>query len=191
MGIRNKFQVLITSLILVPILFGGCKDSSIPLSPAVTTEVPTEVLPEVPTPQTVPLSGYGNSEFGFNVKLPASWDGFSVINSNWEGLRNGDQGDMVVEQGPLIRIVHPDATEEKPRQDIPIMVMTIEQWDHMQAGEWHIGAAPIGPSELGRNSLYVFGLPARYNYAFPEGWEEVEQILQDHSLEPFEPGRVP
>ena len=68
------------------------------------------------------------------------------------------------------------------------MVFTIEQWDRMQAGEWHIGAAPFNPLELGRNGRYVFALPARYNYAFPEGWEEVEQIPQGHPLETFEPG---
>ena len=53
------------------------------------------------------------------------------------------------------------------------MVFTIEQWDQIQRGEWHIGAAPISPLDLGHNSRYVFALPARYNYAFPEGWEEV------------------
>lgn len=71
------------------------------------------------------------------------------------------------------------------------MVFTIEQWDRMQRGEWHIGAAPIGPLELGRNSSYVLALPARYNYAFLEGWEEVEQILQDHPLVTFEPTVMP
>jgi hypothetical protein len=61
----------------------------------------------------------------------------------------------------------------------------------MQSGEWHIGAAPISPLELGHNSRYVFALPARYNYAFPEGWEEVEQILQGQPLVTFEPSVTP
>jgi len=38
--------------------------------------------------------------------------------------------------------------------------------DSLQQEKFHIGAAPINPSELGRNTKYVFALPARYNYAF-------------------------
>ena len=71
------------------------------------------------------------------------------------------------------------------------MVFTITQWDRMQAGEWHVGAAPILPLELGRNSRYVFALPARYNYAFLQGWEEVEQILRENPLMTFEPNGIP
>ncbi|MGB8451919.1 MAG: hypothetical protein WCD89_06255 [Anaerocolumna sp.] len=47
-------------------------------------------------------------------------------------------------------------------------------------------SAPINPCELGRNSQYVFALPARYNYAFPEGFEEVEDIIQSAPLAPTE-----
>lgn len=54
---------------------------------------------------------------------------------------------------------------------------TLEQED------FHIGAAPIGPKELARNSNYVFALPARYNYAFPTGYEEVEKILEGYPLQ--------
>jgi hypothetical protein len=36
---------------------------------------------------------------------------------------------------------------------------------------------------LGRNNRYVFALPARYNFAFPEGYEEVEKILESKPLE--------
>ena len=66
------------------------------------------------------------------------------------------------------------------------MVFTHEQWGRMQQGEFHIGAAPINPSELGRNNAYVFALPARYNFAFPTGYEEVEEILQNNPLEVFD-----
>lgn len=134
---------------------------------------------------------YRNSELGFSFSLPASWGGFSVQNRLWEGAKSGEQGDVVVEQGPLISIVHPRSTTQQPRQDIPIMVFTTAQWQQLQQDEWHIGAAPFNPSELGRNSRYVLALPARYNYAFQEGWEEVEQILQNHPLTTFEPGGVP
>ncbi len=93
----------------------------------------------------------------------------------------------MVQRGPLIGIVHPKSSSQQPRQDIPIMIITIVQWNQLQNEEWHIGAAPIGPLELARNNKYVFALPARYNYAFLEGWEEVEQIVQSHPMVTFEP----
>ena len=134
---------------------------------------------------------YRNSELGFAFSLPSSWECSSIRNSEWEGLKSGDLGDEVVERGPIISIVHPDSTAQHPRQDIPLMVFTIEQWNRLQNDEWHIGAAPIGPSELGRNSQYVVAFPARYNYAFLKGWEEVEQIIQSQPLVMFEPDTIP
>jgi len=47
-------------------------------------------------------------------------------------------------------------------------------------------AAPVGPKELGSNSKYVFALPARYNYEFLEGYEEVEAILESNPLKVIE-----
>lgn len=128
---------------------------------------------------------YVNGEYGFVFSLPESWEGYTVVTEKWEGLPEG--GSDPVETGPLIRIRHPDWRAEAPRQDIPIMVFTVSQWEKLQAGEFHIGAAPVGPSELGRNDEYVFALPARYNYAFPEGWEEVEQILAGNPLQARKP----
>jgi hypothetical protein len=66
------------------------------------------------------------------------------------------------------------------------MVFTRLQWDSLQDEAFHIGAAPIGPSELGRNGRYVFALPARYNYAYPVGFEEVDQILSRQPLTTFD-----
>jgi len=34
-----------------------------------------------------------------------------------------------------------------------------------------------------RNENYVFTIPARYNFAFPTGYEEVEKILESKPLE--------
>jgi hypothetical protein len=86
----------------------------------------------------------------------------------------------------MISIRHPQWTAKNPRQDIPIMIFTITQWDSLQQEKFHIGAAPIGPSELGHNTKYVFALPARYNFAFPTGYEEVESILKSNPLQPIE-----
>lgn len=65
------------------------------------------------------------------------------------------------------------------------MIFTLTQWDLLQQKKFRIGAAPIGPKEIDRNSRFVFALPARYNYAFPTGYEEVEKILESSPLKPF------
>jgi hypothetical protein len=127
--------------------------------------------------------GYKNTQYGFSFSLPISWKAYSIVEDKWEGVAIG--GDIVIEQGPIILIRNPKWTSANPMQDIPIMVFTIKQWDSLQQEKFHIGAAPIGPSELGRNSKYVFALPARYNYAFPTGWEEVDQILKNNPLKAF------
>jgi hypothetical protein len=124
---------------------------------------------------------YKNTQYGFNFVLPTSWDGYSIITSQWEGI--AIDGGTVVETGPMISIRDPKWTEETPRQDIPIMVFSINQWDSLKKEEFHIGAAPVNPTELGRNNVYVFALPARYNFAFPPGYEDVENILAGKPLQ--------
>jgi hypothetical protein len=126
---------------------------------------------------------YKNTQYGFSFKLPADWKGYSIVTTHWEG--NALTDGAVVETGPIISIRDPKWTAETPRQDIPIMVFTHDQWNSLQQEEFHVGAAPVEPTELGRNSEYVFALPARYNYAFPPGFEEVEKILADHPLQTF------
>jgi len=129
---------------------------------------------------------YENKQYGFKFILPGSWEGYDIIIDEWEGLsREEPESSSAVETGPVINIRHPGWTSEDPRQDIPIMVFTLTQWEAMQEGEFHIGAAPVGPKELGRNDKYVFALPARYNYAFPTGYQEVESILESSPLKPL------
>ncbi|MGI5840036.1 MAG: copper amine oxidase N-terminal domain-containing protein [bacterium] len=133
-----------------------------------------------------PISGrivYENNPYGFRFLLPEGWRGYSITQAEWEGAKEG----KTVETGPVISLRHPEWTAEVPRQDIPVMIFTLTQWEAMAQAEFHIGAAPIGPSELGRNSKYVFALPARYNYAFPAGYEEVAEILASDPLQPLEP----
>jgi hypothetical protein len=121
---------------------------------------------------------YVNKEYGFKVTLPVSWKGYKVETNSWEGNDSN-------EKGPLISIQNPKSTTENPYQDIPIMVFTPNQWDEMLRDKFHVGAAPINPSRLTYNNDYVFALPARYNYAFPTGWEEVEKILQNNVVQPL------
>ncbi len=158
-----------------------------PTTTSAASTQPTGVSPTLPPSATSPAASieYRNTEFGFTFTLPASWEGYSIVLQIWEGLNAGVSGDQVVEKGPLVIIRHPAWTSANPRQDIPISVFTLTQWESLSQDKFHIGAAPIGPSELGRNAQYVFALPARYNYAFPPGFEEVESILAGQPLHPF------
>jgi hypothetical protein len=127
---------------------------------------------------------YKNTEYGFSFSLPESWQGYSIITDKWEGQMVKATNSTTV-TGPKILIRHPAWTSANPRQDIPIMIFTPDQWALIQQEKLAIGAAPIGPSELGRNTQYIFALPARYNYAFPIGYEEVAKILEGQPLKAF------
>lgn len=129
---------------------------------------------------------YQNTDYGFNFTLPAGWKGYTIVKEEWTGLAvGGTSSGKVIATGPKLYIRHPQWTTQNPRQDIPIMVFTPEQWNLLQKEQMSVGAAPIAPKELGQNVKYVFALPARYNYAFPIGYEEVEQILSDNPLQAY------
>lgn len=120
---------------------------------------------------------YRNDQYGFMLVLPEDWKGYTVIQDEWRGteVQTGD----VSETGPFISVRNPKWTEKEPYQDIPVYVFTPGQWKLVEDEQLSLGAAPIGPSELGKNEKYIFALPARYNYAFPKGWEEVDEILKN------------
>lgn len=143
-----------------------------------------------PQPQTTSIE-YKNAQYGFCFSLPKSWKGYSIVTDQWRGTPIGDppQGDQTVLTGPLISIRHPKWTSADPHQDIPIMVFTVAQWDALEKDKFSVSAAPIGPSELGRNRRYVFALPPRFDYAFPTGYEEVEQIVAGKPLHSESKGR--
>jgi len=130
---------------------------------------------------------YKNTQYGFDFALPESWKGYTLVTTEWEGLGITDsQSGKIVTAGPQISIRHPLWTSQDPRQDIPLMIFTLDQWASLLKEEFRVGAAPIPPSELGRNVKYVFALPARYNFAFPAGYEEVEDILKGDPLKPMD-----
>jgi hypothetical protein len=135
-----------------------------------------------PAKQTGALIEYRNAQYGFCFSLSESWRGYSIVVDQWQGYTNGPHGIVTVQRGPIVSIRHPQWTAADPRQDIPIMVFTLAQWRSLQHAEFLVSAAGVGPSELGRNRRYVFALPPRYDYAFPNGYEEVEQIVRSHPL---------
>jgi len=150
----------------------------------VTAERILEVSNEL-LKKSLSIIEYKNTQYGFAFSLPLTWQGYSIAGDKWEGEASVQGSDVVVEKGPIIFIRHPQWTKENPRQDIPIMVFTISEWNELQQEKFYLGAAPIYPTELGRNSKYVFALPARYNFAFLPGFEEVDEIFQSKPLKAF------
>ena len=170
-----KKKILKGSVLLLAVTtLAGCAAQS----PSANTPTPT------PTPSSTPSTAtsitYSNTLYGFTFTLPLSWTGYTTVNNSWRGI--DPNTNKTVQSGSLILIRNPLWTAAKKRQDIPIMVFTIGQWDSLIRQEYNVGAAPMPPSELGRNAQFVFALPARYNYAFPTGFEEVDKILQGKPL---------
>ena len=152
--------------------------------------------PANPSPSAAPQSKpqskksvvYVNKQYGFRFYLPEGWKGYAILVDSWKGSRIGNDGADAADQpesGPEISIRHPLWSSNEPRQDIPIMIFTPAQWKLIEDEKLTVGAAPIGPSALGHNAKYVFALPARYNFAFPTGYEEVEKIIASHPLHAF------
>src|SRR3989344_2131130 len=131
---------------------------------------------------------YTNNQYGFSIALPDSWKGYTVLNSQWEG-RDVATGDVTT-TGPKIILRHPGWTTTNPREDMPVMIFTFSQLNRVinekaASDNISVGAAPIPPSVLGQNSKYVIALPARYNFDYKTGFEEVDQLV--HTLKAFEP----
>ena len=192
-NIQLKTIVVVVLIIIVSVVavIAGYVIVSTPPSdvvPPMTTPVQTPVqLPTVPTPEPVSPTAsldYNDSEYGFIFTLPSSWKGYSIVTENWEGNLIDSKNEQTI-KGPKVLIRHPLWTTTVPRQDIPIMVFTLAQWDLITKEKLSVGAAPIQPSELGHNARYVFALPARYNYAFPTGFEEVDTIMQGKPLQAY------
>jgi hypothetical protein len=125
---------------------------------------------------------YRNTKYGFAFSLPQGWKGYTIVMDSWEA---SDAQKGVVERGPIVSIRHPDWTKENPRQDIPIMVFTLRQWDSVEHSDFFMNGAAVRPSELGRNRKYAFALPPRFDDSDLAGLKEVEEILQRGSLRPI------
>ena len=150
----------------------------------------TGVSTTTSTTQSATSVEYRNTQYGFTFSLPTDWKGYSIVTEKWEGfpINTGSASSSTTSSGvygPELLIRNPLWTAKNPRQDIPIMIFTTAQWDSVQQMKLSVGAAPIAPSELGHNATYVFALPARYNYAFQTGYQEVERILAGKPLQAF------
>ena len=184
----NPGRTFFFAIVLVGIVGLPIKAFLGPQEPAYTSSGETRQA-SIPQPISSPgkhagtMIEYRNRQYGFCFSLPQGWRGYSVVVDRWRGYSNSAGGDAVVQQGPLISIRHPQWTLANPRQDFPIMIFTFAQWRSLQHEDFHVSAAPIEPSELGRSRKYVFGLPPRFDWAFPTGYEEGDrpQITSDRS----------
>lgn len=132
---------------------------------------------------------YVSNAYGFTFSLPADWQGYTIVTSTWTGTVEGAcpaKGCPSV-TGPEVLIRNPKWTTADPYQDIPILVFTHSEWNAVSTTSpmLVVSAAPIPPSELGENAKYVFALPPRYDYAYPNGWQEVESIIASNPLRAF------
>lgn len=150
-----------------------------------TEQPPSANAPAASPAQPKSAVVYTNKEYGFTFSLPDSWKGYSIVNGTWNGRPVDAQSSLKPETGPLLSIRHPLWTKENPRQDIPIMIFTMAQWQEVQKEQIAVSAAPIPPAEIGRNAKYVFATPPRFEFAYPTGWQEVVDLLKTHPLQPI------
>ena len=187
MRLRNPGRTITIAIVLAGITYLPTKafpnpPKQVP-APAGQTKPSSSRQPaSTPAKRAGSLIEYRNVQYDFCFSLPESWRGYSLVVGLWEGHSNDPIGDAAIQRGPIISIRHPHWTRAHPRQDIPIMVFTHAQWRALQHEGFHVSPAPIGPSELGSNRRYVFALPPRFDFAFPTGYEEVEQMLKSNPL---------
>jgi hypothetical protein len=125
---------------------------------------------------------YSNTKYGFRFSLPSGWKGYTIVTDQWEA---SDAQKGTVERGPIVHIRHPDWTKENPRQDIPIMVFTLTQWESVEHGDFFISGVAIVPGELGRNRKYAFAVSRHVEESDVAGAKEVNAILQHEPLHPI------
>ena len=126
---------------------------------------------------------YSNPDFGFTFALPDSWKGYSIVNNTWQG--NPLTATSSKQAGPKLLIRNQKWTSALPYEDIPVMVFTVAQWNSYVAGNFSVSAAPILATELGRNNLYVFTFPPRWDFDYSEGYQEAQDIIKSNPLKTF------
>lgn len=120
---------------------------------------------------------YNNDEYGFEITLLGSWEGYSILTESWNGTTLDEKATQ--HQGPKIIIRNPKWSVSQAWQDIPIMVFTKQEWKLIEAKNLNVSAAPVGPSKLGENQKYVFALPPRWvGYDDSLGQDEAQEIAK-------------
>jgi len=147
------------------------------ISPAIAQEedASSKSAPQIPA---APPAFYQNLQYGFCFRPPWS---YYIVGQTWSGTILNAQKTV---SGPELLIRSRGWTQEDPWQDIPIMIFTPSQWKLVEAGKLAVSAAPIGPSELGRTTRYVFALPPRWiGFTDVEGQDAVEALMNRHPFQ--------
>ena len=134
-------------------------------------------------PSGLPLR-YHNAQYDFTFFLAERWRGYSVLIQQWEGVKYSPTADkqIVVGDGPMITLRHPQWQASARYQDIPILVFTRAQWDALHQGKlWPSLFAGGIMHELWHNRKYVFALSSRYNADDSvKDWREVANIVEQN-----------
>ena len=171
MNKKTKFVAIISLFLLLIILtiYKIQKINNEPKISETTNEITATTTKNSTTTKDAQVE-YTDNDYNFNFPLPESWQSYTVVKTTWDGnLIDSNPAQKI--SGPKILIRHPLWTTENPRQDIPIMIFTKDQWNLIEQEKLAVSAAPIGPSELGNNSKYVFSLDddsANFSCDFPD-----------------------
>lgn len=173
----TKFGYLVLVLIISTISLGGYgvyylshKISNVEpvqtaseASSSSTVEAVVATTPEVATGSIV----YINEDFGFKLTLPSTWVGYKVSTGT-------------VDRGQSVTITPVWSTNDKNREFVPVLIYPKDVWTAWEKNNFedYKTSAPIGPTERGRNSDFVFATAPRYNFSFGTGTEEVEGIVK-------------
>ncbi|MBI2098689.1 MAG: hypothetical protein HYT49_03540 [Candidatus Wildermuthbacteria bacterium] len=161
---------LVVALVAVTISIGG-----IFLLKAM--QVALVATPQPQNPQGTDRQIYRNEEYGFELVLSGSWEGYTIIPEFWSGQTL--DGRSTEFQGSKVVIRSPNWSVAQPWQDIPVLVFTKQEWQLIEAANLNISAAPIGPQKLGENQQYVFALPPRWvGFTDALGQDEAEEIVK-------------
>lgn len=149
-------------LILGFLFYGKPKSVQAPASDVLNQETSFEV--------------YKNDTYGFEMTFPITWKNYSAIKGYWQGNFTKEQGMAV---GPMLTFRNPNWKENEHWQDIPVMIFAYDAWELVEKEEISLGAAPVGPSEIGRNAKWIFATPARwYGFTSDKGQEEAVAIVK-------------
>jgi hypothetical protein len=143
---------------------------------------PLPGTPSVVTTSPATSIVYKNTEYGFDFTLPVNWQGYSIVKDTWVGISATATS---TQHGPKLLIRNPKWTTAAPYEDLPIVIFTIAQWDAYLAESFSVFAAPIRATELGRNNVYVFALPPRWDFDYSLEYKEAEDIIAGNPLQAF------
>jgi hypothetical protein len=107
---------------------------------------------------------YKNQKYRFSLDLSKNWEDYIASETS-------------IKFGTSIILTRLNATTTVA--NIPILAYPIEQWKIWEKNnfEGYPTAAPMGPTERGRNMDFVFATAPRYNFNFLDGFQEVEEII--------------